>query len=147
MQTQKTELPLLDKFMSTVKQIGPDATLIALNNACAAGQANISDPIILQLIQEVEKDFQVNFADIISFETRGMKKKFALAILGYTLRLAKYKQKAIGILLNNRHASQIYRYHKEVRDQTRGPLFKHRTKYELFIKELIKKNKSKKSKL
>ena len=138
--TGSAELPLLSELLTTVSQIGDQATMNALINARNKG-VDLDDPIIQQVINATIEELAISFEQLIAKRTRTLKKRHGLIIVSYCLTRLKYSQVKTGVILGGRSRSQINRYHKVMSEIKGGKLLTYRNKFEELIKSLKLKNK------
>lgn len=139
MQTSgSAEMPLLTEFIETVKEIGPEATLLAMVNARNKSVTIKGDPIAQIIINAVTQEIGISFELLKEKQGRTTKKRHGLIIICYCLTRLKYKHEQISaIILRNR--TQVHRYNKTLENATLGSLAKYKTQFEPLIKSLIKK--------
>lgn len=138
------EMPLLTEFIETVKEIGPEATLLAMANARNKSVTIKGDPVAQIVINAVTQEIGISFELLKAKSGRTTKKRHGLIIISYCLTRLKYKQEQISIIIV-RTRQQINRYNLIMQDAKLGSLAKYKTQFEPLIKSLIKKPLKKKT--
>lgn len=131
------ELPLLTELLTTVSQVGAEATLRALSNARSKG-IDIEDPVIKQVTDTALQEVGISFDQLIAKRTRTLKKQHGLIIVSYCLTMLKYSQVNIGAILGGRSRSQINRYHSTMKMAKAGRIYQLRVKFDILIDSLKK---------
>lgn len=132
-------MPLLNELLTTVSEIGHEATTKALTNARNKSVSLSSNPKIDIIINTVLQELSISFEQLTTKNTRTTKKRHGLIIACYCLRRLKISPHAIGVLLK-RHRSQVTRYHKTmINTKSVGALGKYKIQFDQLVSTLITK--------
>jgi len=144
MYNTNAEMPVLSELLATVSHIGAEATQKVLINARNKPVTIKDEPKVQTVINAVLEEFAISFEQLIARNTRGLKQRQGLLLVSYCLTELEYPMHKTGSILDNRHKSQINRYHKTMLSaKSPGKLAKLKSQFDILISSLKHKKKTK----